>query len=101
MEDNGEDKKDTSIEKGTNAEAQEGGGTGVAPDKLTAITNDNYEQELQKLYDTGEDAMSYNYFSLPNPMLDKAIVSNKTFLKFFRVKVVLSNILSDFPSNFG
>ena len=27
--------------------------------------------------------------------------SNKTFLKFLRVKLVLSNILSDFPSNFG
>ena len=31
-----------------------------------------------------EDTMSYNYFSLPNPMLDKAIVSNKTFLKDMR-----------------
>ena len=28
--------------------------------------------------------ISYNYFSLPNPMLDKAIVSNKTFLKDMR-----------------
>jgi len=84
MEDNGEDKKDTDIEKGTNPEAEEGGGTGVAPDKLTAITNDNYEKELQKLYDTGENAVSYNYFSLPNPMLDKAIISNKTFLKDMR-----------------
>ena len=51
---------------------------------MTAITNDNYEKELQKLYDTGEDAMSYNYFSLPNPMLDKAVISNKTFLKDMR-----------------
>ena len=51
---------------------------------MTAITNDNYENELQKLYDTDENTVSYNYFSLPNPMLDKAIVSNKQFLKDMR-----------------
>ena len=28
--------------------------------------------------------VSYNYFSLPNPMLDKTIISNKTFLKDMR-----------------
>ena len=51
---------------------------------MTAITNDKYENELQKLYDTGENAVSYNYFSLPNPMLDKAVISNNTFLKDMR-----------------
>ena len=84
MESNDEDKKDTDKYQGTQAEAQEGGGSGVALDKLTAITNDNYENELQKLYDTDESAVSYNYFSLPNPMLDKAVISNKTFLKDMR-----------------
>ena len=63
----------------------------VSPDQLTAITNDNYEKQLQNLYDTNEDAMSYNYFSLPNPMLDKAIVSNKTFLKDMRSYVANEN----------
>ena len=84
MESNDEEKKDTDKYQGTQAEAQEGGGSGVASDKLTAITNDNYENELQKLYDTDENAVSYNYFSLPNPMLDKAVISNKTFLKDMR-----------------
>ena len=83
-EDNGEDKKDTDIQKGINAEAQEGGGSGVAPDKLKAITNDTYEKEIQSLFDTGESAQSYNYFDLPTPMLDKAIISNKKFLKDMR-----------------
>ena len=83
-EDNGEDKKDTDIQKGSNPEAQEGGGSGVAPDKLKAITNDSYEKQMQNLFDNGENAQKLNYFSLPNPMLNKAIVSNKTFLKDMR-----------------
>jgi len=87
VESNDEEKKDTDKYQGTQAEAQEGGGSGVAPDKLTAITNDNYENELQKLYDTGDNAVEYNYFSLPNPMLDKAVISNKTFLKDMRTYV--------------
>ena len=33
------------------------------------------------------NAVSYNYFSLPNPMLDKAVISNKTFLKDMRTYV--------------
>ena len=41
----------------------DGGGTGVAPDKLKAITNDNYEKQLQSLYDTNENS-GYNYFDL-------------------------------------
>ena len=84
MEDNGEDKKDTDIQKGANPEAQEGGGSGVAPDKLKAITNDSYEEQIQKLYDSGDDVLSYNYFDLPNPNLSKAVVSNKKFLKDMR-----------------
>ncbi len=83
-EDNGEDKKDTDIQKGTNAEAQEGGGSGVAPDKLKAITNDTYEKEIQSLFDTDDNTTAYNYFDLPTPMLDKAVVSNKKFLKDMR-----------------
>ena len=67
-EDNGEDKKDTDVKQKTNPEAQEGGGSGVAPDKLKAITNDTYEKEIQNLFDTGDNAREYNYFDLPTPM---------------------------------
>ena len=83
-EDTGEDKKDTDTVQGSNPEAQKGGGSGVAPDKLKAITNDSYEEQIQKLYDNDDNAQSYNYFDLPSPMLDKAIVSNKKFLKDMR-----------------
>jgi len=83
-EDTGEDKKDTDTVQGSNPEAEVGGGDGVAPDKLKAITNDSYEKQMQNLYDNGEDAQKLNYFSLPNAMLDKAVVSNKKFLKDMR-----------------
>ena len=83
-EDTGEDKKDTDTVQGSNPEAEVGGGDGVAPDKLKAITNDSYEKQMQNLYDTGENAQKLNYFSLPNAMLDKAVVSNKKFLKDMR-----------------
>jgi len=83
-EDNGEDKKDTDTVQGSNPEAEVGGGDGVAPDKLKAITNDSYEKQMQNLYDNGEDAQKLNYFSLPNAMLDKAVISNKKFLKDMR-----------------
>ena len=47
MESNDEEKKDTDKYQGTQAEAHEGGGSGVAPDKLTASTNDNYENNYK------------------------------------------------------
>jgi len=81
MEDNGEDKKDTDKYQGTNAEAQEGGGSGVSPQKLVSITNESLEDKKFNLYD-GEK--SYSYFTLPNTNLNKVIISNKQYLKDLR-----------------
>ena len=53
-----------------------GGGEGS---KLKAITDENYENNKEKLYNS--DAKSINYVTMPDPILSKIIVSNKNFIK--------------------
>lgn len=65
-EDNGEDKKDGEEQTATNAEAQEGGGKGVAPGVLVSITNENMESKMKTLHDQEK---SYSYFTLPKVKL--------------------------------
>ena len=84
-EDNGEDKKDGSEQTHTNAEAQEGGGKGVAPDKLISITNENMESKMSSLHDQEK---SYSYFTLPKVKLNDMIVSNDKFLKNMRKHIL-------------
>ena len=84
-EDNGEDKKDGSEQTHTNAEAQEGGGKGVAPDKLISITNENMESKMSSLHDQEK---SYSYFTLPKVKLNDMIVSNNKFLNDMRKHIL-------------
>ena len=84
-EDNGEDKKDGSEQTHTNAEAQEGGGKGVAPDKLISITNENMESKMSSLHD---EEKSYAYFTLPKVRLNDMIVSNNKFLNDMRKHIL-------------
>ena len=84
-EDNGEDKKDGSEQTHTNAEAQEGGGEGVAPDKLISITNENMESKMSSLHDQEK---SYAYFTLPKVKLNDMIVSNNKFLNDMRKHIL-------------
>ena len=80
-ESNEEDKKETNEQIGVTEETQQGGGEGIAPQKLVSITNESLEDKKSNLYD-GEK--SYSYFTLPNTNLNKVIVSNKQFLKDLR-----------------
>jgi len=80
-ESNNEDKKESNEQTGVTEEAQQGGGEGVAPQKLVSITNESLEDKKSNLYD-GEK--SYSYFTLPNTNLNKVIISNKQFLKDLR-----------------
>src|SRR6056300_1737726 len=84
-EDNGEDKKDGSEQTHTNAEAQEGGGKGVAPGKLISITNENMESKMSSLHDQEK---SYSYFTLPKVKLNDMIVSNDKFLNNMRKHIL-------------
>jgi len=77
-ESNDEDKTDSNESFGVTEEAQQGGGQGVAPQKLISITNESLEDKKSNLYD-GEK--NYSYYTLPNTNLNKVIVSNKQFLK--------------------
>ena len=43
------------------------------------IMKNNYNRYMIQM-----KMMYYNYFDLPNPMLDKTIISNKQFLKDMR-----------------
>ena len=82
-----EDKKETDTPVTANPESKEGGGDGVSPIRLRAITDDSFEERAKKeLYDSDESS-AYNYFSVPEPKLDKAVVGYKTFLKEFRTFV--------------
>jgi len=80
-ESNNEDKKESNEQTGVTEEAQQGGGEGVAPQKLVSITNESLEDKKSNLYD-GEK--SYSYFTLPNTNLNKVIISNKQYLKDMR-----------------
>src|SRR5210317_238661 len=80
-ENNNEDKKESGEQTAVNEEAQQGGGEGVAPQKLVSITNESLEDKKSNLYD-GEK--SYSYFTLPNTNLSKVIISNKQYLKDMR-----------------
>ena len=81
-EDNGEDKKDSGdMMKAVNSEAQEGGGSGIAPNKLVSITNDHMENKMGQLYDSEK---SYGYYTLPKARLSDMIVSNQKFLNDMR-----------------
>src|SRR5210317_1190511 len=84
-EDNGEDKKDGSEQTHTNAEAQEGGGKGVAPGVLVSITNENMESKMSSLHDQEK---SYSYFTLPKVRLNDMIVSNDKFLNNMRKHIL-------------
>ena len=55
-----------------------GGNGGVDPKKLVAITDQSFEKNKEKLLD---DKKSYAYFNLPDPILNKVIVSSKDWIK--------------------
>ena len=84
-EDNGENKKDSEEQNAVNAEAKEGGGEGVSPDKLISITNENMESKMSSLHDQEK---SYAYFTLPKVKLNDMIVSNNKFLGDMRKHIV-------------
>ena len=84
-EDNGENKKDSEEQNAVNAEAKEGGGEGVSPDKLISITNENMESKMSSLHDQEK---SYAYFTLPKVKLSDMIVSNNKFLGDMRKHIV-------------
>ena len=67
--------------KAVNSEAEEGGGSGIAPNKLVSITNDHMENKMGQLYD---DEKSYAYYTLPKARLSDMIVSNQKFLNDMR-----------------
>ena len=84
-EDNGENKKDSEEQTAVNAEAKEGGGEGVSPDKLISITNENMESKMSSLHDQEK---SYAYYTLPKVKLNDMIVSNNKFLGDMRKHIV-------------
>ena len=84
-EDNGENKKDSEEQTAVNAEAKEGGGKGVSPDKLISITNENMESKMSSLHD---EQKSYAYYTLPKVKLNDMIVSNNKFLGDMRKHIV-------------
>jgi len=62
-------KKETTI-------ATNNGGNGDTT-KLSVITDKSYEENKSKLYD---ETKSYSYMTLPEPKLDKILISNKKFV---------------------
>ncbi len=95
--DNGEDKKDSKKDvQAINPEAQKGGGSGISPDKLIAITNESLEQNKKRLYE--KDSKNYSYYNLPNPILSNVVISNKQYLldqrKYIREQLLSSNAYS-------
>jgi hypothetical protein len=55
-----------------------GGDGGINPKKLTAITDQSFEKNKEKLLD---GKTSYTYFNIPEPNLKKVIVSGKDWVK--------------------
>ena len=68
-----EDSDDDSKDKNGQLVSNNAGGD----NKLTVITDKNFEQNKEKLYD---QTMSYSYLSIPDPKLNKIIVSNSKFV---------------------
>jgi len=78
-------KKNSEEQTAVNAEAKEGGGEGVSPDKLISITNENMESKMSSLHDQEK---SYAYYTLPKVKLNDMIVSNNKFLGDMRKHIV-------------
>jgi len=66
----------TAKDKDNNSGSGEVGAGGDMP--LGSITNNHFEGHKEKLLDTSK---SYNYRSIPEPILSKVIYSNENFLK--------------------
>ena len=58
-----------------------GGNGGVDPQKLVAITDSSYEKNKEKLLD---GSTKYTYFNLPEPILNRVIVSSKEWIKVWK-----------------
>ena len=81
MESNDEKKEESNESMGVTNEAEIGGGSGVKPGQLTSITNQSLENKKSELYNS---EVGYSYYGLPQPKLNKLIISNKQFIKDMR-----------------